>query len=540
MVARGLSSESEGAAGAGAGAGGARIPAFYAGKSILITGATGFMGKVLIERLLSTCPDVGLLYLLMREKKDQPPSKRLAELKKSQVFDVLLSAHPERLDKLRALSGDTARPALGLTPDAVRSLQQVSIVFHVAATLKFDEGLRKATDENLRSVTRLLEICDQLPHIDAVVHVSTAYCMAELAAVEERVYPPPCAREQLDAVIDQPDEEIRQELTKKLLGDKPNTYTFTKAMAEHAVVQHQAKYPVAIFRPTIVISSVRTPVPGWIENLNGPSGVIVAAGKGLLHAFRCGPDLRADLLPVDIAIDTMIAVAWDIATHRTSSVRVYNATTYDNPTTWRQFELNVRRNVVSEPFDNAFWYPFATTFSNKFMHRLTEWSLQTVPLHAAQYICKFLNLNTPVNLIVVSQKLKAMNSVLEFFSMREWRFHNEHVKQLRARMTAADRDLYNLDCTTIDWDEHFKNFVIGTRRYLLKEKDEDIAKAKKHIKKMYILHTGAKMLLLLFFTRLLLQKSEVARTFIYGTLRMLLSLTSAIYQRVFTSTQIAT
>lgn len=39
-------------------------------------------------------------------------------------------------------------------------------MFHVAATLKFDEELRKATDENLRSVTRLLEICDQLPHID--------------------------------------------------------------------------------------------------------------------------------------------------------------------------------------------------------------------------------------------------------------------------------------------------------------------------------------------------------------------------------------
>ena len=58
---------------------------------------------------------------------------------------------------------------------------------------------------------------------------------------------------------------------------------------------------------------MRTPFPGWIENLNGPSGVMVGAGKGALHVLSCGGARRADMLPVDLAIDTLLAAAWETA-----------------------------------------------------------------------------------------------------------------------------------------------------------------------------------------------------------------------------------
>lgn len=45
------------------------IPAFYAGKSVFITGGTGFMGKILVEKLLWSCPDIREIFLLMRPKK---------------------------------------------------------------------------------------------------------------------------------------------------------------------------------------------------------------------------------------------------------------------------------------------------------------------------------------------------------------------------------------------------------------------------------------------------------------------------------------
>lgn len=52
------------------------IPEWFSGKSVFITGATGFMGKVLVEKLLRDCPDVAQLYLLIRPKRGVEPAQR--------------------------------------------------------------------------------------------------------------------------------------------------------------------------------------------------------------------------------------------------------------------------------------------------------------------------------------------------------------------------------------------------------------------------------------------------------------------------------
>lgn len=58
----------------------ASIPEFYAGKNVLITGATGFMGKVLVEKLLRSCPEVKALYLLVRPKAGQSMQQRVSDM----------------------------------------------------------------------------------------------------------------------------------------------------------------------------------------------------------------------------------------------------------------------------------------------------------------------------------------------------------------------------------------------------------------------------------------------------------------------------
>lgn len=55
------------------------IPEFYRGRCIFLTGATGFMGKVLVYKLLKDCGDLERIYLLMRAKKGAEPKQRLEE-----------------------------------------------------------------------------------------------------------------------------------------------------------------------------------------------------------------------------------------------------------------------------------------------------------------------------------------------------------------------------------------------------------------------------------------------------------------------------
>lgn len=58
----------------------ASIAQYYAGKNVLITGATGFMGKVLVEKLLRCCPEVTTLYLLVRPKAGQSMQQRVSDM----------------------------------------------------------------------------------------------------------------------------------------------------------------------------------------------------------------------------------------------------------------------------------------------------------------------------------------------------------------------------------------------------------------------------------------------------------------------------
>ncbi len=62
---------------------------YYKNKSIFITGATGFLGKVLIEKLLRTCYDVNKIYVLVRSKKGLTPMQRLNEIFSCKVNLIL-------------------------------------------------------------------------------------------------------------------------------------------------------------------------------------------------------------------------------------------------------------------------------------------------------------------------------------------------------------------------------------------------------------------------------------------------------------------
>lgn len=139
------------------------IQRFYAGSSIFLTGGTGFLGKVLIEKLLRTCPDIRVIYLLIRDKRGMTAHQRVDKLFEDPLFERLKRERPGCRSKLCVIKGDCSNAGMGLTPKCTQMLvNQVNIVFHVAATVRFDEKLGTAMNINVKGTMSMLDLCKKM------------------------------------------------------------------------------------------------------------------------------------------------------------------------------------------------------------------------------------------------------------------------------------------------------------------------------------------------------------------------------------------
>jgi len=323
------------------------IPAFYKNASIFITGATGFLGKSILEKLLRSCHEIDKIYVLVRSKKGHCPSERVEALFNSKLFDRAQSERgaEECRRKVVAVAGDVMEPNLGISEEDEQMLMSSNIttVIHSAATIRFDEPLRFALDLNVGGTLRVVQLCRKLTSLRALVHVSTAYANCDLPFIEEQVYPPPVNPHKLLDALDWMTDEAASKITPVLIGGKPNTYTYTKHLAENLLMEEAGdSLPYIIVRPSIVGASWKEPFPGWIDNFNGPSGLFIACGMGLLRSMIGKPDAIADIVPVDIVSNVIIAAPWYRASVLTNNSAVAN-----------NFKLNLTNNPLLSNSNNS-------------------------------------------------------------------------------------------------------------------------------------------------------------------------------------------
>lgn len=229
----------------------------------------GFMGKVLIEKLLRSCPDLNRIFVLMRGKKNKSPEERLEEMSKLPLFERLHQEFPNHYSKLCAINGDCSMIGLGISEEDMKKTENVSVVFHSAASVRFDDSLKYAILLNTRGTVEVLRFAEKLKGIRVVLHVSTTYCNPDKKVVEEKIYPPNGDWRSAIKIAEKFDECSLNALTQKYTNAEPNTYTFTKGLAEQAVRDFSDRLPIVIYRPSIVVSSLDEPMPGWIDNFNG-------------------------------------------------------------------------------------------------------------------------------------------------------------------------------------------------------------------------------------------------------------------------------
>jgi fatty acyl-CoA reductase len=125
------------------------IPEFYSGKTVLVTGCTGYVGKVVLEKLMRSCPEIKHIYVMVRPKKGVSLLKRLDEIFKYEIFEPYFIANPAMRKgwktKISPFGGDLLMTGLGMNKEDAEILnKQVNIVINCAASVSFFDPILDA------------------------------------------------------------------------------------------------------------------------------------------------------------------------------------------------------------------------------------------------------------------------------------------------------------------------------------------------------------------------------------------------------------
>jgi fatty acyl-CoA reductase len=326
------------------------------GRRILLTGVTGFLGQVVFERLIGDVPDAEIV-LLVRSQTGSSPRDRVEYLFRKPAFDILRERFGE--DGLRAeldrrvtiVDGDFSRGVPQL-PDGI------DIANHAGAGVSFDPPIDEGFQTNLFGAMNLYRGVVESGSRPCLVHISTAYVAGvakgvvpedtldhrvdwrtegDLALQARRDVEAQSRRpEMLDDFMDKASKEhsragpmtvaeeaeqrrkdwVSKRLTRygrsraRSLG-WPDVYTFTKAMGERAVEElaDLEALPLSIIRPSIIESALFHPAPGWIDGFKMADPIIRAYGLGQIPEFPGIPEGIVDIIPVDMVVNAILAVA---------------------------------------------------------------------------------------------------------------------------------------------------------------------------------------------------------------------------------------
>lgn len=153
---------------------------------------------------------------------------------------------------MKVIPGDLTEPLLGIPEKYFGLIKNVTIFIHSAATVRFDEPLKKAIQINVGGTFEALKVAQKMNHIDQFVHISTFFSNPYLKLVENKMYPSPMNwKTSLKLAHCSLPDEVVKIFTRKFIGVYPNTYTFTKNLSENVVNDHQHLFPVLIARPSV-------------------------------------------------------------------------------------------------------------------------------------------------------------------------------------------------------------------------------------------------------------------------------------------------
>ena len=496
------------------------------GKTILVTGSTGFLGKSIVEKCLRAIPDVARINLAIRSSARRPAAERLErEVLSSPAFkrlkDQLGDEAFMRLtrEKLAVIEIDLGRDGLGLSDDSRAQLRACDVVIHSAAAVEFDNPADLSAQTNLLGAARLVEALRTSGAKPHLVHVSTAYVGGMLRGlvreeppldpglnwrheaevlsnlrgpVEEESRRPEVleklrreARSRMGPAgtpaVARATERLRERWVKDRLVERgrvhanamgfTDIYSFTKAMAELAVVELHGDIPLSIVRPSIIESALEEPFPGWLEGFRMAEPLILAFGRGVLRDFSGLPDSLLDIIPADFVVNTVLAVAANPPS--SDRPRVYHAASGSrNPLRFRQIADEAAKYFTAHPlrdrYGQAIGTPSWTYPTRQELAARAKGALRAV--EAAQWVVERLPLGATVSqlsddLNAERERLDRGLNLIQLYGVYtevDCIFDTRNVMELWGRVPAAEQKQFPFDPALYEWERYFQDVHFPT------------------------------------------------------------------------------
>ncbi|MFV8571638.1 fatty acyl-CoA reductase [Marinobacter sp. SBS5] len=490
------------------------------GKRVLITGTSGFLGKVVLEKLMRAVPDIGGVYLLIRanRKHADARSRFLEEVATSSVFDRMRESDPEAFEsfiaeKIHCITGEVTEPSFGIGREHFHKLAgDLDAVINSAASVNFQEALDQALNINtlcLENIAELARLNSEL----SVLQVSTCYVNGmNSGQVDEAIIKPAKKSiprsghgyyeveslvEDLQSKID--DERVRyngKALEKRLveLGLREarrygwsDTYTFTKWLGEQLLMKALQGRSLTLVRPSIIESALEEPAAGWIEGVKVADAIILAYAREKVSLFPGDRSGVIDVIPVDLVANSIIlALAEAVAEPDTH--RIYQCCSgSSNPITIGEFidHLLAEAKVNYAAYDHLFYRkptkPFVAV--NRTLFDLVVSGVR-LPLSLTNGVLKRLGSRTDLKWLRNLDTTQSLATIFGFYTTPDYIFRNDELLALAKRSGDVDQSLFPVDARAIDWESYLRKIhLAGLNRYALKPRKSQRVRAKQQAKR---------------------------------------------------------
>ncbi|KYQ91002.1 hypothetical protein DLAC_07895 [Tieghemostelium lacteum] len=455
------------------------ISNYYNGKQVLITGCTGFVGKVLLEKMLRDLPGISKIYLIIRGNAKE---RFEDDILGSRIWDFLkekMGGQDKFLEYIRSkvipLAGDLSKTDIGLSAqDLQMVIENVHINIHCAASIDFRERLDKAIESNLYGSLHMLELSKKLKNCLGFVHCSTAYVNSNREGwLDEELPVLDFNPEEMVELIMKQDIRTLEKITPNLLGAYPNSYTFTKAITERILTLKRGDIPMAFVRPTIVGGSLKEPTPGWVDSVAAIGAVMLYCGVGLVQFMKGDARMIADIVPVDLVANCLIAAAPSISNQ--NILKIYQCgTSHRNPVPWIRISHWVTeywRNHTPKKSIAKSSFNFHTSSLMYEAHFFMKYGIPSTILSLMALITG--NEETKYKAESFKKVIKAARLICDtfkHFTGHEWVFSVSTVeKAFQEIFDQEDRNIFNCDAAEINWQSYFQFFCYGLHKYVMKE-----------------------------------------------------------------------